>query len=82
MPQDCNIELTETTQEGIIVSIDDDDWGFVEGSYEVGDSILSVFPLGRFQWSVVVLPPFPNPVLIDSVNLLFQYQKRIRVIIV
>ena len=81
MPQDCNIELTETTQEGIIVSIDDDDWGFVEGSYEVGDSILSVFSPGEIPVSFVVLPPFPNPVLIDSVNLLFQLPEEDQVII-
>ncbi|MBO8130652.1 MAG: hypothetical protein H0Z29_03920 [Candidatus Marinimicrobia bacterium] len=54
--------LTKTDKNGIIKSIDENDWGY-NGEYEVGDTI-NLTLLSNFHSSekCTVLPPFPNPI--------------------
>ena len=64
--------ITATNEIGIILSIDENDWGY-DGQYEVGDTISSAMTGdGSIPTKYEVLPPYPNPVKIDTINLFFQ----------
>ena len=64
--------ITATDEIGTILSIDENDWGY-DGQYEVGDTISIAMPGdGRIPIKYEVLPPYPNPVQIDTINFFYK----------
>jgi len=64
--------ITATNEIGIILSIDENDWGY-DGQYEVGDTIpFAMTEDGSILTKYKVLHPYPNPSQSDTITFYYR----------